>query len=187
MLKVRASLRGSLIMSKESEHKAMVEGGPELYAVLRSGIRDLQDDRNFQSQRFQNLAIALGAGYGFISVGVDASERPLFVAVGLVSVNVGVLGLALLWRIQMKILEGSIRARYSALHEAAKKLRLPINPFALDLTVRTELSASEPHWGPRTTSQLQKLVPSVYAFYLSVMSGVTVVQLWALDFSPALP
>ncbi len=64
-------------MSKERERELIVEGGPELYVVLRSGIRDLQDDRNFQTQRFQNLAIALSAGYGFISVGVDASEKPL--------------------------------------------------------------------------------------------------------------
>ena len=100
---------------QDDEKQQPQDGSAELYSVLRSGIKDLQDDRNFQTQRFQTLAIALGAAYGFISVTVDGQARPYFISISLILLNIGACFLAFFWHAQMGIFADAFAARYSAL------------------------------------------------------------------------
>jgi len=148
----------------------------ELYATLRSGIKDLQDDRNFQSQRFQTLAIALSAAYGFISVTIDGSSRPYFLSISLIALNIGVLLLAFFWRAQMLIFADAFKARYRALSDLAVMLDLPVNPYALDREHRAKVEMAASRWGPKTTSELQSVIPYIYFLFSSILTLLTIIQ-----------
>ncbi len=144
-------------MQDDEKHQPQ-DGSAELYSVLRSGIKDLQDDRNFQTQRFQTLAIALGAAYGFISVTVDGQARPYFISISLILLNIGACFLAFFWHAQMGIFADAFAARYSALREVGSLLKLPVSPYDVDYEHRKKVEKAAKRW-PKNTSELQNLFP----------------------------